>query len=274
MSASISSTGVDSRSIDGPRTGTARFMPRRSAAATSPSSWTATVAGRRKRHLPRVEGHRAGIDSVRDGRRDLARGSGLDGATLYAFSVENWKRPRPEVEHADDAPEAVPAVASCQTLLDNNIRFQRDRPARRALPPDVQRELEMPHRQTADNTGMLFNIALNYGGRAEIVDAARARDRARARRRRRPRRAPVRRASLHGRPARSRPAHSHQRRDARQQLPAWQIAYARSASPIPVAGLPPSPSARRRSCVPEARPPLRWHHAARCRVASSSSVRA
>jgi undecaprenyl diphosphate synthase len=86
-----------------------------------------------QRHLPRVEGHRAGIDAVRDTVETAAR-LGLQVLTLYAFSVENWKRPASEVS----------------TLM-------------RLLKID----------RTAKNGGMLFNIALNYGGRAEIVDAAR-----------------------------------------------------------------------------------------------------
>ena len=105
-----------------------------------------------------------------------------------------------------------------KTLLKNNIRFnvigQRDR-----LEPDIRDELEAAEARTAGNTGMLFNIALSYGGRAEIVDAARRAIRERHRSRR-ARRDDVRVVPLHGRPARSRSADSHERRDARQQLPA------------------------------------------------------
>ena len=71
------------------------------------------------------------------------------------------------------------------TLLRNNIRFQRDRPDRGAGAGRPARSCATPSEQTAANTGMLFNIALNYGGRAEIVDAARARDRGGRRARRR-----------------------------------------------------------------------------------------
>ncbi|MGE3176614.1 MAG: isoprenyl transferase [Vicinamibacterales bacterium] len=123
-----------------------------------------------RRHLPRVEGHRAGIDSVRDVVETSAR-LGIGVLTLYAFSVENWKRPRAEVNTLMLLLKRYIRL-ELATLHRNNIRFRViGRPE--ALAPDVQRELEIGIEQTAGNTGMLFNIALNYGGRAEIVDAAR-----------------------------------------------------------------------------------------------------
>jgi undecaprenyl diphosphate synthase len=123
-----------------------------------------------RRHLPRVEGHRAGIDSVRDVVETSAR-LGIGVLTLYAFSVENWKRPRAEVNTLMLLLKRYIRL-ELGTLHRNNIRFRViGRPE--ALAPDVQRELEIGIEQTAGNTGMLFNIALNYGGRAEIVDAAR-----------------------------------------------------------------------------------------------------
>ena len=123
-----------------------------------------------QRHLPRVEGHRAGIDSVRDVVETSAR-LGIDVLTLYAFSMENWKRPRTEVNTLMTLLKRYLRL-ELSTLLKNNIRF---RVIGRAdeLPPDVRSELETGMRQTDGNNGMLFNIALNYGGRAEIVDAAR-----------------------------------------------------------------------------------------------------
>jgi undecaprenyl diphosphate synthase len=123
-----------------------------------------------QRHLPRVEGHRAGIDSVRDVVETSAR-LGIDVLTLYAFSVENWKRPRAEVNTLMTLLKRYIRL-ELGTLLTNNIRF-RVIGRSEELAPDVQDELEIGIRQTAANTGMLFNIALNYGGRAEIVDAAR-----------------------------------------------------------------------------------------------------
>jgi undecaprenyl diphosphate synthase len=123
-----------------------------------------------QRHLPRVEGHRAGIDSVRDVVESSAR-LGIDVLTLYAFSVENWKRPRAEVNTLMMLLKRYIRL-ELGTLLKNNIQF-RVIGRSEDLAPDVQHELEIGIRQTAKNTGMQFNIALNYGGRAEIVDAAR-----------------------------------------------------------------------------------------------------
>jgi undecaprenyl diphosphate synthase len=123
-----------------------------------------------QRHLPRVEGHRAGIDSVRDVVETSAR-LGFDVLTLYAFSVENWKRPRTEIHTLMTLLKRYLRL-ELSTLLRNNIRFhvigRKDE-----LAKDVQHELDLAVRQTAANDGMQFNIALNYGGRAEIVDAAR-----------------------------------------------------------------------------------------------------
>ena len=122
------------------------------------------------RHLPRVEGHRAGIESVRDTVETSAR-LGLEVLTLYAFSVENWKRPVPEVTALMGLLRHY-LRAELNSLLRNNIRFhvmgQLDR-----LSPEVREELEAAAVRTAGNTGMIFNIALSYGGRAEIVDATR-----------------------------------------------------------------------------------------------------
>src|SRR6185436_19960365 len=123
-----------------------------------------------QRHLPRVEGHRAGIDSVRDVVESSAR-LGIEVLTLYAFSIENWKRPRTEVNTLMMLLKRYLRL-ELQTLLRNNIRFQVIGRAD-ALSDDVRRELERASAATASDTGMLFNIALNYGGRAEIVDAAR-----------------------------------------------------------------------------------------------------
>ena len=86
-----------------------------------------------QRHLPRVEGHRAGIDSVRDVVETSAR-LGIDVLTLYAFSVENWKRPRAEVNTLMMLLKRYIRL-ELGTLLKNNIRFQRDRPPRRARRP-------------------------------------------------------------------------------------------------------------------------------------------
>src|SRR5438445_2724580 len=113
------------------------------------------------RHLPRVEGHRAGIDAVRDTVETSAR-LGIGVLTLYAFSVENWKRPETEIRALMGLLKQY-LRRELKTLLKNNIRFnvigQRDR-----LPPDIQKELSDAEDRTAANGGMLFNIALSYGG--------------------------------------------------------------------------------------------------------------
>jgi len=121
-----------------------------------------------QRHLPRVEGHRAGIDSVRDVVETSAR-LGIEVLTLYAFSVENWKRPRTEINTLMTLLKRYLRL-ELGTLLKNDIRF-RVVGRKDELAADVQEELDLAMRQTEHNRGMLFNIALNYGGRAEIVDA-------------------------------------------------------------------------------------------------------
>jgi undecaprenyl diphosphate synthase len=123
-----------------------------------------------ERHLPRVEGHRAGIESVRDAVETCAR-LGIEVLTLYAFSVENWKRPQSEVKTLMMLLKRYLRL-ELATLVRNNVRFEvigrvED------LSADIQEELERGRAKTAHCSGMLFNIALNYGGRAEIVDAAR-----------------------------------------------------------------------------------------------------
>jgi undecaprenyl diphosphate synthase len=119
------------------------------------------------RNLPRVEGHRAGIASVREIVETAARLE-LPVITLYAFSVENWKRPRFEVATLMMLLKEY-LRKELKTLMDNNIRFT---PIGRidGLDETVQRELRYAQDKTAENTGLLFQIALNYGGRAEIVD--------------------------------------------------------------------------------------------------------
>src|SRR6202795_1846726 len=116
-----------------------------------------------QRHLPRVEGHRAGIDSVRDVVETSAR-LGIGVLTLYAFSIENWKRPRAEVNTLMLLLKRYIRL-ELGTLNSNNIRF-RVIGRTDELASDVKDELEIGIRGTDGNTGMLFNIALNYGGRA------------------------------------------------------------------------------------------------------------
>ncbi len=122
------------------------------------------------RNLPRVEGHRAGSAAVRDTVETSAR-LGLDVLTLYAFSVENWKRPDTEVSALMTLLKHY-LRAELKTLLRNNIRFHVIGEAGR-LSRDIRDELARAEERTAGNSGMEFNIALSYGGRAEIVEAAR-----------------------------------------------------------------------------------------------------
>src|ERR671913_556657 len=119
-----------------------------------------------QRHLPRVEGHRAGIESVREVVEGSAR-LGIKVLTLYAFSVENWKRPVSEVSTLMMLLKRY-LRSELSTLLRNDIRF-RVIGRIEELAPDIQAELQEAIARTSGNRGMLFNIALNYGGRAEIV---------------------------------------------------------------------------------------------------------
>jgi len=124
----------------------------------------------KKRSLPRVSGHREGIKSVRDVVETSAR-IGLPVLTLYAFSVENWKRPRAEISMLMRLLREY-LHKEINTLMKNNIRF--DVIGRwQEMPAAVTRDLIWGMEKTRGNTGLLFNIALNYGGRTELVDAFR-----------------------------------------------------------------------------------------------------
>ena len=123
-----------------------------------------------QRHLPRVEGHRAGIDAVRDTVETAAR-LGIKVLTLYAFSIENWKRPAAEISTLMMLLKRY-LRSELKTLLTNDIRFSVIG-RMEELSDDIQDELRAAIKRTSNDGGMLFNIALNYGGRAEIVDAAR-----------------------------------------------------------------------------------------------------
>ena len=124
-----------------------------------------------QRGQPRIAGHRAGVEAVRAAVDTGAR-LGLTALTLYAFSTENWKRPRYEVD-------------ALMRMLRRYIRIELDEIDRQnikfqtigrtgALAENVRKEITRATEQTARNKGMILTVALNYGGRAEIVDAARA----------------------------------------------------------------------------------------------------
>jgi len=124
----------------------------------------------KKRSLPRVSGHREGIKSVREIVETSAELK-LQVLTLYAFSVENWKRPRTEINTLMRLLRQY-LRRELKTLMKNNIRFQ-SIGRWRELDERVVKDLEWAMIETQSNTGLVFNIALNYGGRTELVDSFR-----------------------------------------------------------------------------------------------------
>ena len=124
-----------------------------------------------RRSMPRVAGHRAGIGPVRATVEPCAR-LGIEALTLYAFSIENWKRPRQEVDTLWRLLRHY-LGKEMSSLMRNGIRLtaigRLD-----SLPPDVRRDLDRAVRQTEANSGLRVNLAINYGGRAELVDALNA----------------------------------------------------------------------------------------------------
>lgn len=123
------------------------------------------------RNLPRVAGHRAGVDSVRSTVETCAM-IGISSLTLYAFSIENWKRPRAEVETLWRLLRHY-LRREVANLQENNIQL-RAIGRIHALPSNVQTELEAAIAATRANSGLILNLAINYGGRTEIVDAVNA----------------------------------------------------------------------------------------------------
>ena len=123
------------------------------------------------RGQPRIAGHRAGVEAVRASVDTGAR-LGLGALTLYAFSTENWKRPRYEVEALMRMLRKYLRI-ELDEIHRQNIRFQTIGRTS-ALASSVQDEIARASEKTANNTGMVLSVALNYGGRAEIVDACRA----------------------------------------------------------------------------------------------------
>jgi len=121
-----------------------------------------------RRNMPRVAGHQAGIDPVRDTVETCAR-LGIRAVTLYAFSVENWKRPRHEIETLWRLLRYY-LRREIPKMMQNNIRLYAVGRLN-GLPMQVQDELRGAMADTAANTGLAVNLAINYGGRAEIVDA-------------------------------------------------------------------------------------------------------
>ena len=125
----------------------------------------------RRRGLPRAAGHKAGVEPVRTAVETSSR-IGIQALTLYAFSVENWKRPRAEVDYLWRLLR-VYLRRELPEIMRNGIRFtcmgRLD-----GLPLQVRQELENAIDATAHNTGMRLNVAINYSGRAELVQAVNA----------------------------------------------------------------------------------------------------
>jgi undecaprenyl diphosphate synthase len=125
----------------------------------------------KKRNLPRAAGHKAGVEPVRIAVETCTR-LGIQALTLYAFSAENWKRPRAEVDTLWRLLR-VYLHRELPEILSNGIRFtcmgRLD-----GLPSQVRHELQNAIDATAHNSGMRLNVAINYSGRAELVDAINA----------------------------------------------------------------------------------------------------
>ncbi len=126
----------------------------------------------KRRHMPRVAGHRAGVEAVRSTVETAAR-IHIPALTLYAFSEENWKkRPKTEVGFLMRLLSRY-LKGEVPTLNKNNIRLEYIG-RQYELPDDVQERMAWAHESTAKNTGMVLTLALNYSARSEIVDAFRS----------------------------------------------------------------------------------------------------
>src|SRR4029079_1293441 len=123
-----------------------------------------------RRTMPRVFGHRAGADAVRSTIETAAR-LGLECLTLYAFSTENWKRPRYEIRALMDLLMEY-LRKELRSLKENNIQFRMIGRSEE-LHISVLEQIRKAEMSTFQNTGLRLNIALNYGARTEIVDAFR-----------------------------------------------------------------------------------------------------
>ncbi len=122
----------------------------------------------REQGKSRIEGHRAGVRSV----RTIVEASvelGIDALTLYAFSSENWRRPAMEIKALMKLLVEY-LKRELQELHDNNIRLKTIGRTE-GLPPKVRNQLVLTVEQTQNNTGLILNLALNYGGQNEILDA-------------------------------------------------------------------------------------------------------
>jgi undecaprenyl diphosphate synthase len=124
-----------------------------------------------RKHLPRIAGHRVGTETARSTIETCARLK-LEALTLYAFSVENWRRPKVETDFLMQLLREY-LRTEMPLIQRNNIRM-RFLGRSQELPAGVQQDMRNAEEKTARNGGMVLCLALNYGGRAEIVDAANA----------------------------------------------------------------------------------------------------
>ncbi|MBP1628061.1 MAG: uppS [Holophagaceae bacterium] len=123
-----------------------------------------------QRGLPRIKGHKEGV-RVAEEILEAANQAGVKHLSLYAFSTENWKRPALEVMGLMALLRMYLRIF-LPKLMANNIRFQH-LGAMEGLPDGVQRDIQTLEARTAANTGLTFHLAVNYGSRLEIVQAAR-----------------------------------------------------------------------------------------------------
>jgi len=151
-----------------------------------PARTLETLADRRPRHiaiimdgngrwaerqnLPRIAGHQRGVDSVRRTTEECSR-LGIEQLTLYCLSSENWKRPQTEINFLMHLLEQY-MIEERATIMDNNVRV-RMLGRRDDIPDAVLHELDKTVEMSQANSGLWLNLAINYGGRAELVDAVR-----------------------------------------------------------------------------------------------------
>jgi undecaprenyl diphosphate synthase len=121
----------------------------------------------KRRHLPRIAGHRSGVAAVRSTIETAARIS-LPALTLYSFSAENWKRPKTEVGYLMSLLRRYLKL-ELPTMMENNIRLQYIG-RQQELPQEVQERMAWAREATEKNTGMVLTLALNYSSRMELVD--------------------------------------------------------------------------------------------------------
>jgi len=123
-----------------------------------------------RRGLPRIEGHRRGVDSVRAVTEECAR-LGIGQLTLYCLSSENWKRPQEELDFLMHLLQQY-MIDERETIMRNNIRVSVIG-RRQGIPEPALKEMDKTIAMSAGNTGTRLCLAINYGGRAELLDAVR-----------------------------------------------------------------------------------------------------